>query len=188
MFLGILITVSLLGLKGGAPPAQPAVAEDEARAFEALAGLVGRSELYAREQSPLDLRPAADYPPVRLAKSPSPALTGALTYTSYLPLNAVTALVPLAERRGLWVTRYDWTSYNQAPSPADISAVVNNAAYAGFNTLFFQIRAAGDSYYTPGLEPWAARLTTGPVSETLGVDPGWDPLAVMLQTAHAAGH
>jgi uncharacterized lipoprotein YddW (UPF0748 family) len=57
---------------------------------------------------------------------------------------------------------------------------------AGFNTIFFQVRGAGDAYYTPGLEPWGARLT-GSIWQTLGQDPGWDPLARMLNKAHAAG-
>jgi uncharacterized lipoprotein YddW (UPF0748 family) len=64
--------------------------------------------------------------------------------------------------------------------------MVDNIAQAGFNTIFFQVRAAGDAYYTPGLEPWAARLT-GSAAQTLGQDPGWDPLARILDKAHAAG-
>jgi uncharacterized lipoprotein YddW (UPF0748 family) len=90
------------------------------------------------------------------------------------------------ERRALWVTRYDWTGLNQTPSPDKIDEIVTNAVEAGFNTIFFQVRGTGDAYYTPGLEPWAARLT-GSVAETLGQDPGWDPLARMLECAHAAG-
>lgn len=187
VFVGVLITVGLLGMGEGWFRTSPAIAVDEVITFEVRAGLMGRSELYAREQSRSVLLPVADSAPVLLAKSAAPVLTETLTYTTYLPMTSATALIPLVERRGLWVTRYDWTSYGQAPSSDDINTIVNNASYAGFNTLFFQIRAAGDSYYTPGLEPWAARLSTGPVSETLGVDPGWDPLAVMLQTAHAAG-
>jgi uncharacterized lipoprotein YddW (UPF0748 family) len=93
----------------------------------------------------------------------------------------------MVERRALWITRYDWTSLAQAPQPHDVDTIVANAARAGFNTLLFQIRGAGDAYYTPGLEPWAARLTTGPISTTLGVDPGWDPLARMIEVGHAAG-
>ena len=90
------------------------------------------------------------------------------------------------ERRAIWVTRYDWTSLNQAPRPAKIDEIVTRVAEAGFNTIFFQVRGAGDAYYKPGLEPWAARLT-GSLAETLGQDPGWDPLATMLAKAHAAG-
>jgi uncharacterized lipoprotein YddW (UPF0748 family) len=90
------------------------------------------------------------------------------------------------ERRAIWVTRYDWTSLNQVPPPDKIDEIVTRVAEAGFNTIFFQVRGTGDAYYTPGLEPWAARLT-GSITETLGQDPGWDPLAAMLAKAHAAG-
>jgi uncharacterized lipoprotein YddW (UPF0748 family) len=48
----------------------------------------------------------------------------------------------------------------------------------------FQVRGTADAYYTPGLEPWAARMT-GEVTKTLGVDPGWDPLAYLIAQAHA---
>jgi uncharacterized lipoprotein YddW (UPF0748 family)/spore coat protein CotH len=93
---------------------------------------------------------------------------------------------PAAERRAIWVTRYDWTSDSQAVTPAKIDEIVNNVAQAGFNTIFFQVRGAGDAYYTPGLEPWAARLT-GSAWQTLGQNPGWDPLARMLEKAQVRG-
>ena len=87
------------------------------------------------------------------------------------------------EFRGLWVTRYDWTAWNGA-DPNKIDEIVNNAALAGFNVILFQVRGEADAYYTPGLEPWARR-----VSGTWGQppDPYWDPLATMIQKAHAKG-
>ena len=85
---------------------------------------------------------------------------------------------PIEEVRALWVTRFDWTNFNSA-SPQKIDEIVANAAAAGFNVLFFQIRGEADAYYPSGLEPWAKRL-----SGTLGQDPGWDPLAYMVQQAH----
>ncbi len=88
---------------------------------------------------------------------------------------------PMVEMRGLWVSRFDWTNYNSA-DPAKIDEIVDNAALAGFNTLFFQVRGTADAFYTPGLEPWAQRL-----SGVLGQDPGWDPLALMIGKAHAKG-
>ena len=89
---------------------------------------------------------------------------------------------PLIELRGLWVTRFDWTSYGSPADPAKIDEIVNNAAAAGFNAIFFQVRGAGDAYYTPGLEPWAQRVSGG----TLGQppDPLWDPLAYFVTAAH----
>ncbi|MDF1515696.1 MAG: family 10 glycosylhydrolase [Anaerolineae bacterium] len=157
------------------------------QAFERKAGYAGRADTYILQHMALPLSPDAQPESRVMTARVSNAYTASLTYTTYLPLTTVTDIAPMAERRGLWITRYDWTLYSTAPSPGDVQTIVDHAAYAGFNSLFFQVRATGDSYYTPGLEPWAARLTTGPVSETLGVNPGWDPLAVMLQAAHHSG-
>jgi uncharacterized lipoprotein YddW (UPF0748 family) len=87
----------------------------------------------------------------------------------------------MLEVRGLWITRFDWTTPEGA-DPARVDEIVSRAAAAGFNTLYFQVRAEGDAYYMPGLEPWARRL-----SGTLGQDPGWDPLARLIERGHAAG-
>ena len=83
---------------------------------------------------------------------------------------------PLVEFRGLWVTRFDWTA---VPTPTKIDEIVTNAAAAGFNVLFFQVRGEADALYQSDLEPWS-RLLTG----TMGQDPGWDPLAYMVEKAH----
>lgn len=90
---------------------------------------------------------------------------------------------PLAEFRGVWVTRFDWTSYGQPASPAKIDEIVQNVADAGFNVIFFQVRGIADAYYESSLEPWADR-----VSGVYGQapDPLWDPLAYMVEQAHAA--
>ncbi len=85
------------------------------------------------------------------------------------------------EFRGLWVTRYDWTTATGA-DPNKIDEIVNNAALAGFNVILFQVRGEADAYYASSLEPWSKRL-----SGTWGQNPGWDPLATMIQKAHAKG-
>lgn len=94
---------------------------------------------------------------------------------SYLPV----VNKSLVEMRALWVTRYDW---DEDPTPAKIDEIVQNAAAAGFNAIFFQVRGEADAFYTPGLEPWS-RLLTG----KLGLDPGWDPLLTMIDKAHQEG-
>ncbi len=103
----------------------------------------------------------------------------------YLPIIAKPEPEPLVEFRGLWVTRYDWTSYGVAADPLKIDEIVQNAALAGFNVIFFQVRGTADAYYTPGLEPWAQRISGG----TLGQPPNplWDPLDYLIQAAHAEG-
>lgn len=92
--------------------------------------------------------------------------------------------VSVCEARGLWVTRFEWTSSLNPGTPATIDEIVNQAAAANFDLLLFQVRGTADALYTPGLEPWSARLNG---DGELGRDPGWDPLAYTIDRAHAAG-
>ncbi len=82
------------------------------------------------------------------------------------------ATIP-GEVRALWVVRTSLTS------PQAIRTMVASARRAGVNTLFVQVRGRGDAYYTGGLEPRADALAGQPVS--------FDPLALTLTLAHAAG-
>ncbi len=79
---------------------------------------------------------------------------------------------PLLEARGIWVTRWDYQSAQE------LDSIIEKAARAGFNQIYFQVRAAADAYYQSSLVPWAARLTG-----RLGKDPKWDPLACALSAA-----
>jgi uncharacterized lipoprotein YddW (UPF0748 family) len=88
------------------------------------------------------------------------------------------------EARALWVSRFDWGS--PPLQRAKLEALIHRAADSGFNVILFQVRATGDAYYTPGLEPWSYRLT-GMSSANLGRNPGWDPLAVAVEVSHARG-
>jgi uncharacterized lipoprotein YddW (UPF0748 family) len=96
-----------------------------------------------------------------------------LVLFALLALSAVrtTALAP-EQTRALWVTRTTLTS------PEAIRQMVRAADAGGFNTLFVQVRGRGDSYYTGTLEPRAAELAA---------KPSFDPLATVLEDAHAAG-
>jgi hypothetical protein len=80
------------------------------------------------------------------------------------------------EVRAIWVTRFAWST------AADITGIIDRAASANFNVVYFQIRGNGDAYYASTLVPWAKKLTG-----TLGADPGWDPLQVAVDAAHARG-
>ena len=103
----------------------------------------------------------------------------------YLPAIANPPPPPLEEFRGLWVTRFDWTSFGQPASPNKIDEIVSNASFAGFNAIFFQVRGTGDAFYAPGLEPWAQRVSGGELGQA--PNPFWDPLAYFVQEAHAVG-
>lgn len=80
------------------------------------------------------------------------------------------------EMRGIWVTRFAWTTQPQ------LEAIIDRAAAANFNAVFLQVRGEGDAYYRSSLEPWSRRL-----AGVLGRDPGWDPLQVAIDRAHAHG-
>jgi uncharacterized lipoprotein YddW (UPF0748 family) len=83
---------------------------------------------------------------------------------------------PSREGRAIWVPRW---SYKTA---ADVRTIVSKTASANFNIILFQVRGNGDAYYSSVYEPWSNRLTG-----SLGRHPGWDPLALAVQEAHAAG-
>ncbi|HUM69156.1 MAG TPA: hypothetical protein PLK31_09960, partial [Chloroflexota bacterium] len=87
--------------------------------------------------------PPPTYLPLVMRPLPTPTFTPTPTPT---PTPTATPPAQMVEMRGLWVTRFDWTDYVNPASPAKIDEIVNNAAYAGFNAIFFQVRGAGDAY------------------------------------------
>jgi len=116
-------------------------------------------------------------------------------YSAYLPFVFTPESAPEpppvnGEFRGMWVTRFDWTNYGQAADPARIDAIVQDAAYAGFNAILFQVRGTADAYYQPGPEPWAQRVS-GVAMGQPPPDNRWqpygDPLAYFIHKAHENG-
>ncbi|MCA9979627.1 MAG: family 10 glycosylhydrolase, partial [Anaerolineales bacterium] len=118
-------------------------------------------------------------PTPTVTPTPSPTATGTpILATATPPPGAMT------EFRGVWLTRFDWTSATNVGTAVRLNEMVDNIAYAGFNAIFFQVRGTGDAFYTPGLEPWSARLNS---NGQLGQDPGWDPLQTMINRAQQHG-
>jgi len=109
-------------------------------------------------------------PPVRPTPTPSP--TPSPTPTPWYN--------PDVEIRALWVTRYDYKTTDA------VQMIIKNAADCHFNIVLLQVRGNATTFYPSALEPWAWELTGSGVATT-GQDPGWDPLAVAIQEAHAAG-
>jgi len=81
-----------------------------------------------------------------------------------------------AEARALWVTRFDYDS------EAKIVRIMEVAAAANFNIIYFQARAAGDAYYRSSIEPCASLLCG-----RLGGTPRYDPLEVAVREGHRRG-
>ena len=51
-----------------------------------------------------------------------------------------------------------------------------------FNTVYFQVRSMCDAFYPSSYEPWSSYLTG-----ERGADPGWDPLAFVVEECHKRG-
>ena len=130
--------------------------------------------------TPTPTVPATATPTSTPTATPTSA-TPTLERRIYLPL--IFKAWPPPEFRGLWVDRWSYQS------PEDVEAIVQKAAQANFNAVFLQVRGKADAYYQSNYEPWAAGLTvTGTLTRTqLGQDPGWDPLQLAIDEAHARG-
>jgi uncharacterized lipoprotein YddW (UPF0748 family) len=75
--------------------------------------------------------------------------------------------------RAIWVARFHYHV------PEDIRTIMRNSAALGFNTVLFQVRGEATVAYPSEMEPWAREYEHR--------DPGFDPLAVAVEAAHAEG-
>jgi len=102
------------------------------------------------------------------------ALVATRPVVSARPVAPVAPVAPVTDDvRGLWVLR------SSLSSARNIQQMVATATRAGFNTVFVQVRGRGDAYYDSRVEPRATELADEPAA--------FDPLAVTLASAHAAG-
>lgn len=90
------------------------------------------------------------------------------------------------EVRAMWISMLDYAQYTTGKDEAGFreafASIVDDCAALGLNTLFVHVRPYGDAMYPSAYFPWSSYA-----SGTQGVDPGYDPLAVMLELAHAKG-
>lgn len=104
------------------------------------------------------------------------------------------AQTPKREMRATWlatVWALDWpsTKITETGNSAQIKAqkdqmirILDNLASVNINAVFFQVRSRCDAMYKSSYEPWSSDL----VSER-GKDPGYDPLAFVVEEAHKRG-
>lgn len=112
----------------------------------------------------------------------SPAPTGASQ-------PAVTATAQPAatgdEYRAAWITYLEYQTMDLSTEEAfrsGIATAFDNLQAMGITTVIAHVRPFGDALYASSIFPWS-HLLTG----TQGQDPGYDPLAVMVQQAHSRG-
>lgn len=104
------------------------------------------------------------------------------------------AQTPKREMRATWlatVWSLDWpsTKIAETGNVAQIKAqkdqmtrILDNLSSVNINAVFFQVRSRCDAMYKSSYEPWSSDL----VSER-GKDPGYDPLAFVIEEAHKRG-
>ncbi len=91
------------------------------------------------------------------------------------------------EVRGVWLTTAfctDWPSkvgLSTEQQKKEMISYLDSFQKVGINTVFFQVRPAGDAFYSSQIEPWSRWLTG-----TLGEPPSpfYDPLAFVVEECH----
>ena len=90
------------------------------------------------------------------------------------------------EVRGVWISFLEFDHLLRGRTreqfTANIRRVLDACADYGINTVIVQVRPFADALYPSAYFPWS-HFATG----TEGVDPGFDPLAIMIDEAHARG-
>lgn len=96
--------------------------------------------------------------------------------------------VPKREFRAAWVatlTNIDWPSrkgLTPQQQQAEFIRILDTLRSSHMNAVIVQVRPKGDAFYRSATEPWSEYL-----SGAQGTDPGYDPLAFMVQAAHERG-
>lgn len=91
------------------------------------------------------------------------------------------------EVRSVWmatVWALDWPSSTNSTTAQKNEMVkyLDVLQKNNFNAVYFQVRTMSDAFYKSSYEPWSSYLTG-----TRGKDPGWDPLAFVVEECHKRG-
>jgi len=108
--------------------------------------------------------------------------------TTTLPTPTTTRNTPLnhSNVRGVWISYIELQSSFSGRTAESFRAAfaekMENCKSLGINTVYVHLRAFGDAYYESEIFPWAK-----PITGNIGQAPGFDPLKIMLEEAHARG-
>ncbi|MDO7905184.1 family 10 glycosylhydrolase [Paenibacillus sp. JX-17] len=117
----------------------------------------------------------------------TPEVPGTTTPVPNLPANPGTVDSSTGVR-GAWISTIngDWPSSGSTGKPAaqqqDYINTLDKLKAMGINAVYVQVRANSDTIYPSAYAPWGKFLTG-----TQGKDPGYDPLAFMIQETHKRG-
>lgn len=102
-------------------------------------------------------------------------------------LNVYAATTTEAEMRAVWISTvynldYPSTKNNIEAQKSEFNEKLDQLKAMGLNTVIVQVRPKADALYLSSINPWSDVLTG-----VQGKDPGYDPLAFMVEAAHAKG-
>lgn len=92
---------------------------------------------------------------------------------SFVPKLTVQYTLAKEEMRGIWVDMFR----DGAKTPTQVDQLLQDVKTANANAIFLQIRRRGDAYYNHSIEPR---------TEDPALQAGYDPLADLIQKAHAS--
>ncbi|MBC1944531.1 family 10 glycosylhydrolase [Listeria booriae] len=94
---------------------------------------------------------------------------------------------PKEQFKSSWVATIANLNFGKVGTEADFrvqyQTVLNDFESWNMNAVIFQVRPLLDAYYPSALNPWSEFIATG----TQGKDPGYDPLAIMVEETHKRG-
>ena len=112
-----------------------------------------------------------------------------LIIVSILLINNSHAQAPKSEIRAVWVATVSNLDFPRGSNKYDIveqkrqmRSILDTALSLNLNTIFFQVRSMSDALYESDHAPWSQFI-----SGQRGLDPGYDPLAYMIDEAHKRG-
>ncbi|MCH5272137.1 MAG: family 10 glycosylhydrolase [Lachnospiraceae bacterium] len=88
------------------------------------------------------------------------------------------------EFRAVWITYLEFktTGYTKKEFQAEIETMFNEISAMNMNAVVVHVRPFSDAMYSSSYFPWSRYI-----SGTQGKNPGFDPLEIMVEEAHARG-
>lgn len=91
------------------------------------------------------------------------------------------------EFKAVWISFLEFLNYSkngvtESTFKSDIDKMFDNVVDMNMNAVVVQVRPFGDALYQSAYFPWSKYI-----SGTQGVNPGFDPLAYMVEAAHKRG-
>ncbi|MGE5702004.1 MAG: family 10 glycosylhydrolase, partial [Clostridia bacterium] len=121
--------------------------------------------------------------------TPPPDIIGPGTVTVPVPTPSPEPGPHSSSLKGVWVStvyNLDWpsagSSGNIAKQQQEFVTLLDDLQSMNMNTVFVQVRPSADALYPSKLVPWSKVLTG-----TQGKNPGYDPLAFMIEETHKRG-